>query len=151
MRRAEKEIQDKKSINEILSSALICRVGFSDDEYPYIVPMNYGFSNHALYFHCALDGKKIELIKQNNKVCFEIEKSHEIIPDDVSCKWTTKYQSIIGFGEIEIVNSTGEKKKGLDIIMTQHGKKNNAYNENAIKKVNVLKLQIKRLTGKQSV
>ena len=150
MRRAEKEIKDQNVINNILNSAIICRVGFAGDDYPYIVPMNYGHSDNALYFHCALEGKKIELIKQNNKVCFEIEKSHQIISDDVSCKWSTKYQSIIGFGEIEIIDDTDEKIKGLDIIMTQHGKSENSYSKKAVEKVRVLKLQIDSLTGKQS-
>lgn len=151
MRRTEREIKDKNVINEILSTALICRLAFTGDEYPYIVPLNFGYHNNALYFHCALNGKKIELLKQNNKVCFEIEKSHEIIPDDVSCKWTTKYQSIIGYGEIEIISDTDEKKKGLDILMIQHGKKENKYNDKLLEKIKVLKLQIKSLTAKQSL
>lgn len=73
MRRTEKEIQDKDSINEILSTALICRVGFSDDEYPYIIPMNYGYNNDALYFHCALDGKKIELLNRTTKFVLKLK------------------------------------------------------------------------------
>lgn len=150
MRRKEKEITDKSLIHEILSTALICRIGFSGEEYPYVVPMNYGYKDNALYFHCALEGNKIDLIKHNNKVCFEIEKSHEIISDDVSCKWSTKYQSLIGFGKIEILRDNKEKIKGLDIIMTQHGKSENSYNTKALEQVLVLKLSIKNLTGKQS-
>ena len=150
MRRSEKEIQDKGVLTEILTSALICRVALFDEEYPYIVPMNFGYKDSALYFHCATEGKKIELIKQNNKVCFEVEKSHEIISDDLSCKWSTKYQSIIGVGEIEIISNTEDKRNGLDIIMNQHGKCDNSYGAKAVDKVMVLKLRIKSLTGKQS-
>lgn len=150
MRRKEKEIKDKIIIDKILTSAIICRVAFHDDPYPYVVPMNYGHNDGSLYFHCAQEGKKIDLIKRNNKVCFEIEMSHELITDDVSCKWSTKYQSLIGYGEIEIISDNEEKKKGLDVIMIQHGKKENLYNENAVKKVTVLKLKITNVTGKQS-
>lgn len=150
MRRKEKEIKDQTGIEKILTSAIICRVAFHDYPYPYIVPMNYGYDNGNLYFHCAQEGKKIDLIKRNNKVCFEIEMSHEIITSEVSCKWSTKYQSLIGYGEIKIISETEEKKKGLDFIMVQHGKKENLYNENAVKKVGVLKLKITSVTGKQS-
>lgn len=135
---------------EILNTSKICRIALFDSPYPYIVPMNYGYADNQLYFHCAKEGKKIELIKSNNKVCFEIEQSHEIIADDVSCKWSTKYQSIIGFGTIELLTDLEEKRKGLDTIMIQHGKKDNAYKDSALDKVMVLKLNIDNLTGKQS-
>ena len=79
MRRKEKEIIDQNIIEEILTNSFICRVAFFDEEYPYIVPMNYGYRDNTLYFHCGLQGRKIDLIKRNNKVGFEIEHKHEII------------------------------------------------------------------------
>ena len=151
MRKKEKEITDQNLIEEILSSSLICRVALFDNEYPYIVPMNYGYKENTLYFHCALEGKKIDLIKQNNKVGFEIEYNHEIIKNDVSCKWTTNYTSIIGNGVIEIVSDYKEKIAGLDILMQQHGKIENEYIDGAVRQALILKLNIKQLTGKQSV
>ncbi len=122
MRRKEKEIKDRKIIEEILSTSLICRVALFDNECPYVIPMNYGYKKNTLYFHCAPQGKKIDLIKQNNKVGFEIEQTHEIIKNNISCKWTTNYSSVIGNGVIGIVTDYNEKIAGLDILMQQHGK-----------------------------
>jgi nitroimidazol reductase NimA-like FMN-containing flavoprotein (pyridoxamine 5'-phosphate oxidase superfamily) len=150
MRRSDKEITDKVLLNEILTTAQICRVAFFADDYPYIVPMNFGYSNGYLYFHGAPEGRKLDLIKKNNKVGFEIELAHEIIKDEVSCKWTTKYRSIIGTGEMEIVTDTEEKIAGLDCIMAQHGKTDNAYNSSAVNYIVVLKLRINSMAGKQS-
>ena len=150
MRRKEKEIKEKEIINEILNNSQICRIAILDDDYPYIVPMNYGYDNNSIYFHCATNGRKIDLLRLNNKVGFEIEQSHEVVKNELSCKWTTNYRSIIGYGKIVIINDFEQKKKGLDIIMRQHGKTKNLYNDNAIKNVLILKLNIKDLTAKQS-
>ncbi len=150
MRRNEKEIKDKEIIKEILIKSNICRIALHDEEFPYIIPMNFGYFKNTLYFHCAKEGKKIDLIKKNNKVGFEIEQSHEILKDKKSCKWTTKYRSIIGFGKIAIINDFNEKVRGLDILMTHHGKKENIYNEKAVNSVVILKLKIEGLTSKQS-
>ena len=150
MRRNDKEVVDRKIINEILSNSLICRIAFFDDEYPYIIPMNYGYRNDSLYFHCAKQGKKIDLINKNNKVSFEIEQSHEILKDEVSCKWTTKYRSIIGVGKIELISDNSRKKEGLDVIMQQHGKSENEYSPQLVENIYVLQLSISSLTAKQS-
>ena len=70
MRRKDKEITDEKVINEILEKAKVCRLALFDKDYPYIVPMNYGYKDNALFFHVAKEGKKIDLIKRNNNVRF---------------------------------------------------------------------------------
>ncbi|MEN8187326.1 MAG: pyridoxamine 5'-phosphate oxidase family protein [Bacteroidota bacterium] len=150
MRRNEKEIEDKDIINEILSKSHICRIGLFDNEYPYVVPMNYGYNENSLYFHCSSKGKKLDLIRKNNKACFEIEQSHEVIKNEVSCKWTTKYRSVIGFGNIDIVTDHNEKIEALDFIMSQHGKEDNHYKDELIDKIVTLKLNISNLTAKQS-
>ena len=150
MRRKDKKITDKDIILEILQAAHICRIAIHTDDYPYIVPMNYGYKENVIYLHSASAGRKLDLLKQNNKVGFEIEQGHEIIKDEVSCKWTTKYRSIIGFGDIEFINDKAQKLAGLTIIMEHHGKKDNIFSEKAVESVVVLKLHIKALSAKQS-
>jgi len=150
MRRKERHIEDQTIIQDILNTSHICRIGFSDTDYPYILPLNYGHEDNVLYFHCAPEGRKIDLIKKNNKVCFEIESKYRLVTDEVSCKWTSEFRSLIGIGAIEILYRAEEKVKGLDIIMKQHGKDDNQYPPKMLDKLLVLKLDIKELTGKQS-
>ncbi len=150
MRRNEKRITNEEIIGEILQKSQICRIAIFADEYPYIVPMNYGYRNSVIYLHSALEGRKIELLKHNGNVGFEIEQEHEVIKDKVSCKWTTKYRSIIGYGNIELINDKKQKVEGLNIIMEHHGKKENVYSNKAVDNMIVLKLHIKDLTAKQS-
>ncbi len=150
MRRKDKKITDKDIILEILHAAHICRIAIHTDDYPYIVPMNYGYKDNVIYLHSASSGRKLDLLKQNNKVGFEIEQRHEIIKDEISCRWTTKYRSIIGFGDIEFINDKAQKLAGLTIIMEHHGKKDNIFSEKAVESVVVLRLHIKALSAKQS-
>ena len=151
MRRTDKEITDQDLIDEILKKSEICRVAFSNDEFPYIVPFNYGYRDNALYFHSAGSGKKIDLIRKNNKVCFEITQSSRIVKGKKACNWTTKYRSVIGFGSIEIITETSRKVRGLDIIMEHYGQKNTGrYDTHHLERLVILKLTIEQLSAKQS-
>ncbi len=150
MRRKQYEITDRKLIGKILSKSEICRIAIMDGDKPYIVPLNYGYYDNALYFHSAPVGKKIDLLKINNKVCFEIEYSAEIVKHDIPCEWGTKYRSVIGYGAIDFITDPKQKKKGLDIIMAHNGKKdNNAYKDKQVEYILILKLSIEKITGKQ--
>jgi nitroimidazol reductase NimA-like FMN-containing flavoprotein (pyridoxamine 5'-phosphate oxidase superfamily) len=151
MRRKNQEIIDRNVIEEILQKSLICRIGTISDGVPYIVPLNYGYDNNAIYIHSASEGKKMDILRANNKVCFEIEDTTEIIRKDLPCDWATKYRSLIGYGTVEIITDSEQKKRGLDIIMAQHGKTvNNVYKEEQVENLVILKLIIERVTGKQS-
>ena len=121
-----------------------------DEDVPYIVPLNYGYFDHTIYIHSASEGKKIDLLRTNSKVCFEIEYTTEIIKNDVSCEWSAKYRSLIGYGTVEIITDHEKKKHCLDIIMAHHGKtENNVYKEKQVEKIVILKLSIEQVNGKQ--
>ena len=150
MRRSEREVADKSTIEEILSKSSICRLGFAFENIPYIVPVNYGYRENKIYIHSAPTGEKIELIKKCSTVCFEIELESEVLKYDIACKWTTRYRSIIGYGTIKIITDPEEKTHGMDIIMAQHGgPEKNKYNASFNKMV-ILELEIDRLTAKQA-
>ena len=105
MRKANQEIMDERILEEILKGSEICRIAMVDSELPYILPFNYGYEDRCIYIHSAPDGKKIDLLRKNNRVCFEIEHTARIIKDEKACKWSTLYRSVVGYGEIEIVDN----------------------------------------------
>jgi nitroimidazol reductase NimA-like FMN-containing flavoprotein (pyridoxamine 5'-phosphate oxidase superfamily) len=150
VRRKDKEITDIGIIEEILSKSEICRIAIMDKDTPYIVPLNYGYKHNYIYFHSASGGRKIDLLKVNNKVCFEITYFQEIIKKELSCEWATKYRSIIGYGTIEMVNDIDEIKSGLDIIMAHYGSTGNTYEEKNLQRIILLKLNIQSISAKQS-
>ena len=92
MRRKDKEIKDRKEIESIIKRATVCRIGLSENNLPYIVPMNYGYVNNRLYLHSSTQGKKIDIIRHNNRVCFEMDTDHELVKSETPCQWTMKYR-----------------------------------------------------------
>jgi uncharacterized protein len=150
MRRKDKEITSKIIIEEVFQKSDLCRIALIDQDKPYIVPLNYGYSEGKLYFHSAPSGRKIDIIRKNNKVCFEIEYGCEIIKSETSCQWSAKYRSVIGYGTIEIITDNIHKKEGLDIIMTHYGKTNNSYDDNKMNRMVILRLTIDEIACKQS-
>ncbi len=150
MRRKQNEITDRLIIEEILTKSEVRRFAMMDSYKPYIVPLNYGYSDNALYIHSTPLGKKVELLKQNNYVCFEIEFHSEIYRKEKACDWGSKYRSVIGYGHVEIITNFEEKKNGLDIIMAHYGKKDgNVYGTNQVDSIVILKLTIDQISGKQ--
>lgn len=150
MRRQDKEIIDKGIIEEILSKSHICRIAMADDNIPYIVPLNYGYSNGAIYFHSATQGRKIELLTRNKKVAFEIEYSSEIIKEPIPCRWSSKYRSVMGTGSVEIFHDKIQIRDGLDIIMRHFGHTQNTFEDASLSKIVIIKLTIESISGKQS-
>lgn len=65
MSRKDKEITGPKIIEDLLRTADIVRIAMIDGDEPYLVPLNYGYQNNALYIHCAKEGRKINIIKKN--------------------------------------------------------------------------------------
>ncbi len=153
MRRKDREITDRAEIISIIKKCDVCRLALFDEKYPYIVPLNFGANydgdNIQLYFHCAQEGKKLDLISRNNNVGFEMDTSHKLVVSGTPCGCTMEYESIIGNGTIETVGDE-KKEKALDYIVAQYTEKSNvAYSEQYFKAVTVLKLKVENITCKR--
>ena len=151
MRRLDKKITDPSVIDDILLHSDICRLGLVDNDEAYIVPVNYAYQDGIIYIHSAFAGRKMELLKTNNRVSFEIELHHEIIKSDVPCGWTAKYRSLMGKGFVTIDNDNAAKKLGMDLIMRKYGADMELnYEEGSLSRMTMLLLTIESVTGKQS-
>ncbi|MGD0583584.1 MAG: pyridoxamine 5'-phosphate oxidase family protein [Bacteroidales bacterium] len=154
MRRKERKITDIKIIESILVSADVCRVAFADNNVPYIVTMNYGYTtgkNNILYFHSAPEGRKIELIGKNNFVCFQIDTDHILYKGSKACAWGMKYKSIVGYGLLSIADTEAERRRALDLIMNHYGAKGMLdYDAKELARTTILRLDISEMTGKQA-
>ena len=153
MRRKEREVKDIALIEEIISRCDICRVGFSDNGSPYIVPLNFGYKKGApscLYFHCATKGRKIDIIKKNKRVCFELDTDHKLTTGDSACDYSFLYSSVMGTGEIFIVDNEDERQSGLNCLMKKYtGQEKHSYKTGTMKRTTILRLDIESITGKQ--
>lgn len=150
MRKKDKEITDASAINAIIKKATVCRLGLVNGDRPYIVPLCFGYHENTLYFHGALKGLKIDLIKSNSNVCFELDIASEPISAVEACKWEMKYQSVIGFGKAALVKDPAEKATALAIIMAQYSDRQFQFPDNKVEATGVIKVDIESMTGKQS-
>lgn len=155
MRRKDKEITDVNQMLDIIKQCKICRIAMSKDNIPYIVPLNYGYqfidNQLEFYFHSAKVGKKVDYFQANNNVCIEIDCDFDLIAGEKACDYTSAFKSIIGFGEIEIVEDFRAKKDGLNIIM-QHQTGNPKvydFSEKQLQPVLIYKLKVNSFSGKQ--
>jgi len=121
MHRNEREITDKKDIDDIIRRCRVCHLAMCDEGQPYVVPLNFGYDGGFLYFHAAPEGRKIDIIKRNNRVGFEFDILHDIVTAEQACKWGAKYESVMGSGTAEIVDDLEAKKEALQLIMRQYG------------------------------
>ena len=148
MRRNEREITDRKEIDDIIRSCRVCHLAMCVDGQPYIIPLNFGYDGRFLYFHTAPEGRKINIIKGNNRVSFEFDILHDIVTAEQACKWGAKYESVMGSGTAEIVDDLESKKEALECIMRQYGNGTWDFKEEILKKTLVLRVRILEISGK---
>lgn len=152
MRRKDREIKDFDEMIEIIKKCDVCRIAMNDGDTPYIVPLNFGLDVQKnqvfFYFHCAMEGKKLDLLNKNNQVTFEMDCGHNLIlyKERMSC--TMGYESVIGHGVIEIV-SEEEKFEGLKILMRHYHAEDFKFNTDMMKVTTVLKMRVTDMTGKR--
>ncbi len=152
MRRKDRELTNLAEIEEILKKAFVCHLGLTDGFMPYVVPMNYGYEEGHIYLHGAAKGKKIDLIKKNNQVCFEMETfDSKIIKEaEEPCDWGTVFRSVIGFGTATILEDKDEKTKALNVILKPHDGRTFSFPDKMLEATAVIDITITEMTGKHA-
>ena len=120
------EIKSKEKIIEFLSSESTGRIASMDaDGFPQIIPMNFVFINDVLYMHSHIRGEKLENIKRNDKVGFEVDRNLEFLPSyffdptDASLA-DTLYISVVMKGICQIIENNEEKTLALNALMKKY-------------------------------
>lgn len=149
MRKSQREIRDRAEIETIIRGSQVCRLGLTDGDEPYIVPLCFGYDGRALYFHCAQEGRKLEILRGNNRVCFEFDIVEGIVEDPQACNWGVRYRSVIGFGTARLVEEPDDKLRALAIIMKQYSQEAFAFPDDAVARTAVVKVTIETISGKR--
>jgi len=155
MRRKDKEIVDEKVMISIIEKAIVCRVAMCWRDEPYIIPTNYGYQDNYIYLHSAREGRKLDILRNNNKVCIEFDTDVELVQSQKACKTSMKYKSVLIFGKAVILKDVVEKKSALDIIMHHYYYHTSSsvfhYPEDALEKIIIIKVKVENMTGKKSL
>jgi hypothetical protein len=124
MRRKDRQVTGRENIEPILQACKVCRLGMVSDGKPYVIPMNFGYTwdetGLTLYFHSGLKGKKIDAMRANPFVCFEMDIQGGLIgTGETACRYSFAFSSIVGEGNVEFAKDNTEKRAWFDAIM-QH-------------------------------
>lgn len=152
MRRKDREITDEAQLRAILRRCDVCRVALFDEPYPYIVPLNFGMSGEGeplmLYFHCAPEGHKLDLLRKNRHVGFEMDCAHRLVAGSRACDSTMEYESVCGNGLLELCEDW-EKAGALARIMAHcFGEQPYAFDESVLRQTAALRLTVNTITAK---
>ncbi|MEG1577548.1 MAG: pyridoxamine 5'-phosphate oxidase family protein [Oscillospiraceae bacterium] len=151
MRKKEREMTDRAELLNVMAACDSCSVAFFDEEYPYVIPMNFGICDTdgaiSLVFHGANVGHKLDLLRQNPKVGFEMSTKHVLSFLPRSCDSEMKYESVCGNGTMEILPDD-QKIGALTALMNHYGRGPYDFDSRVVSATTVLKLTIYELTGK---
>ena len=150
--RREREVTDPAAILGILDRAKIVHVGMVDEGEPYIVPMNYGYTMEegklVLYLHSAVRGKKLDMIRANPNVFFEMDCDRVPFESRVPCQYGLSYSSVMGRGTARIVEDVEEKKLAMTILMKTQTGKHFSFEDRLVSIVAVIRIDVAEYTAK---
>ena len=149
----KEDIRDVKEIEEIIRKSISCRFGFIDGDEPFVTPAPFGYENNTFYFHGALDDRKIEIVRKNSKVCFEMTIDVDLLrgANGFACSWMMGYRRILGTGRAFILGSDKDKIHGLDLIVAHYAEGKFIYPQEKIDTCEVVKVEIKTIHAFKSV
>ena len=150
MRRSEKEITDVAELRRILEAARVCRVALCDGDRPYLVPLTFALDGDDLVLHSARHGRKLEVLRRNPAVCFEVEEGIEVAPAATACEFGMRFRTVIGHGDAQFIEERDEKARLLALFGPRYGAADHAPPEREIERTCVIRVRVRELTGKSS-
>ena len=152
MTKRERQITGEEQLLEILDRAKVLRLGLAVDNEPYVVPMNYGYTMEdgrlTLYLHSALRGKKLDMMRANPNVFFEIDCDLMPFEGKLPCQYGLVYSSIMGRGTARIVEDVEEKKQAMTVLMKTQTGKDFSFEDRLVSIVAVIRIDVEEYTAK---
>ena len=152
MTKRELQITDENQIRAILENAKVLHLGLCVDNEPYVVPMNYGYfmenGKLVLYLHSANRGKKLDMLRANPRVFFELDCNREPFEGQLPCQYGLAYSSIMGRGKARLVEDVTEKMEAMTVLMKTQTGKDFSFNEKLVSIVTVIRIDVEEFTAK---
>ena len=151
MHRKKNEITDRQEMQGVIRASQVMRLALCLENEPYVVPMSFGYDGNALYFHCAAEGLKIDILRRNPRVCCLFEHGLAFDPKGASpCAWDFAYATVIVHGKAARITDPTEKLAALQVITNQYSTNGERVPADKIEKVDVWKIGILEMTGKRA-
>ncbi len=152
LRRRDKEIGERAELDRILHAAAVLHLAMARDGEPYLVPLSFGYDGDRLYFHCAMDGLKLDFLAANPRVCFTVVEGPRLVEHErVACSFSAAYASVLGRGRAMELVDEASRRRGLDEIMRHYtGRGEWEYGTAVLARTRIWAVEIESLTGKRS-
>ena len=145
-------VTDPHQILHILDTGKVLHLGLAVNTDPYVVPMNYGYclenGKLVLYLHSAVRGKKLDMIRANPRVFFEIDCDLMPFEGRVPCQYGLVYSSLMGRGTAVLVDDVEEKKQAMSILMKTQTGKDFTFEDRLVTIVSVIRIDVEEYTAK---
>ena len=152
MTKREFRITDENQIRHILDTAKVLHLGLAVNNEPYVVPMNYGYAMEdgklVLYLHSAVQGKKLDMMRENPRVFFELDCDLSPFEGEKPCQYGLVYSSVMGRGTASVVEDTAEKIKAMALLMKTQTQKDFEFNDRLVSIVAVIRIDVEEYTAK---
>ncbi len=153
MRRKDRQITEIEAIRAILDKAKVLHLAMIDGARPYVVPMNYGYAladgRLTLYLHGAKEGRKLDVLQQNDRVAFVLETDvSPVSGGDIPCKYGEAYASVMGEGTAVLLDDPVQKIEALQILMKTQTGREFAFTPAMAESVAVIRVNVDSFTAK---
>jgi nitroimidazol reductase NimA-like FMN-containing flavoprotein (pyridoxamine 5'-phosphate oxidase superfamily) len=144
-------IKNREEINEIIKACKTCFLAMSDNNQPYVLPLNFALDGDCIILHSAPEGRMWETINANPKVSINWTLGEQLAWQDekVGCSYRVKSKSVLVEGKVEIITDYDEKYRCMKLLMGQYSNRNFEFSAPSIKNVGVIKVHIKKITAKE--
>ena len=152
MTKRENQITDEQKIRRILDTAKVLRLGIAVDNVPHIIPMNYGYTmegkNLTFWLHSAVKSDKLELLRQNPNICFELDCDYVPFEGTLPCQYGLSYCAVSGRGKAVLIEDTAEKMEAISVLMKTQTGKDFTFNERLVSIVAVIRVDVTEYAAK---
>ena len=150
MRRKNQVLSSEECIQVLKRATSGVLAVSGDDDYPYAVPLSYGYHNNKIYFHGAKTGHKLDAMARNEKVSFCVIDQDQIVQEE----YTTYFRSVIVFGRARVM-SEEDKRRALEILTARYSPDIEETDrslaiDKGLKDVCMIELEIEYMSGKES-
>ena len=146
------KINNNEEMEAVIAQCEVCFVAINDSENgPYVLPMNFGYEGGTLYLHSGPEGKKVELLQKDNRMCIAFCTGHELVhqSEQVACSYSMRSESVLCKGKAIAIEAPEEKRRALDIMMRHYCPgKSFRYGDPAVHNVRIWRVEIEEMTGK---
>lgn len=153
IRRSDKELNDPREIERVLASVRIMTVACCLENQPYLFTVDFAWDSQAreLWFHCATEGRKMDILRKNPRVCATVVEDRGYIPGECD----HAYRSLIMEGKAQTVTDFSEKRRGLELLVRKHESEPESVlarlvkDDETVRKVGMVRISVETITGKQ--